>query len=90
MKRKEARLLKKLEKEPAKALMETQDHYYPQLQARLNQVKDPKDARYTTYSSTTILGMGLVKKHLRDPVHAADDGLPEQRRAYPERVGMGM
>lgn len=61
MKRKEARLLKKLEKDPAEALMETQNHYYPQLQARLNRVKDPRDARYTTYSSSTILGMGLVK-----------------------------
>ena len=61
MKRKEARLLRKLEKEPVKALVETQRHYYPLLQTRLNEVKDPRDIRYITYNSSTILGTGLAK-----------------------------
>lgn len=61
MKRKDARLLRKLEKEPVKALVETQRHYYPLLQTRLNEVKDPRDIHYITYNSSTILGTGLAK-----------------------------
>ena len=61
MKRKEQRLLKKLEKEPVKGLNNTQKHFYADLQNRLNAVDDPRDNRYTTYSCATLLGMGLVK-----------------------------
>jgi hypothetical protein len=61
MKRLQMRLLKKAEKEPVKALTESQKHYFPKLQKRLNEVDDPRDMRYTTYTSTTMLGTGLVK-----------------------------
>ena len=45
MKRKEQRLLKKLEKEPVKGLINTQKHFYADLQNRLNSVDDPRDTR---------------------------------------------
>lgn len=61
MKRKELRLLRKAEKEPVKALTESQRHYFPNLQRRLNDVKDPRDMRYVIYNSSTLLGTGLVK-----------------------------
>lgn len=61
MTRKEARALKKAEKEPVKALKESQKHYFPELQKRLNEVAEPRDKRYTTYTSATLLGSGLVK-----------------------------
>ena len=61
MKRKEQRLLKKMEKEPVKALLESQRHYYPGLQKRLNEVKDPRDTRYITYNCSTLLGTGMTK-----------------------------
>jgi hypothetical protein len=61
MTRKEERILKNAEKAPAKALAESQKHYYPELQKRLNQIKDPRDSRYTTYNPATLLGTGLVK-----------------------------
>jgi hypothetical protein len=61
MKRKEQRLLKKLETEPVKGLRNTQKHFYPDLQKRLNEVKDPRDIRYTIYNSSTLLGTGITK-----------------------------
>lgn len=61
MKRKEQRLLKKLEKEPVKGLINTQKHFYADLQKRLNAVDDPRNNRYTTYDCATLLGMGMVK-----------------------------
>ena len=61
MKRKEQRLLKKLEIEPVKGLLNTQKHFYAGLQKRLNEVKDPRDKRYTTYNSCTLLGTGITK-----------------------------
>lgn len=61
MKRKEQRLLKKLEKEPVKGLIRTQKHFYADLQKRLNKVCDPRDSRYTTYNCSTLLGMGMTK-----------------------------
>jgi len=61
MKRKEIRLLKKVEKEPVKALIESQRHYYPKLQKRLNEVKDPRDKRYIRYNCSTLLGTGITK-----------------------------
>lgn len=61
MKRKEQRLLKKLEIEPVKGLMKTQKHFYADLQKRLNEVKDPRDRRYTIYNSSTLLGTGITK-----------------------------
>lgn len=61
MKRKEIRLFKKLEKESVKTLIESQRHYYPQLQKRLNEVKDPRDKRYTIYNCSTLLGTGITK-----------------------------
>lgn len=61
MKRKEARLLKRLEKEPVKALAESQKHYYPELFKRLNEVNDPRDKRYILYSNATLLGTGITK-----------------------------
>lgn len=61
MKRKEQRLLKKLEIEPVKGLINTQKHFYAGLQKRLNEVKDPRDKRYTIYNSSTLLGTGITK-----------------------------
>ena len=61
MKRKEQRLLKKAEKEPVKALLETQKHFYPKLQTRLNEVSDPRDVRYISYNCSTLLGTGITK-----------------------------
>jgi hypothetical protein len=61
MKRKELRLLKKTEKEPVKALLESQKHYYPGLIKRLNEVKDPRDMRYITYNCSTMIGIGMTK-----------------------------
>lgn len=61
MKRKEERLLKRLEKEPVKALVESQKHYYPELIKRLNEVKDPRDKRYIIYSNAALLGTGITK-----------------------------
>ena len=61
MKRKEQRLLKKLETEPVKGLMNTQKHFYAGLQKRLNEVKDPRDIRYTIYNTSTLLGTGITK-----------------------------
>lgn len=61
MKRKEQRLLKKLEGEPVKGLLNTQKHFYAGLQKRLNEVKDPRDKRYITYNSCTLLGTGITK-----------------------------
>lgn len=57
MKRKEQRLLKKLEKEPVKGFINTQKHFYADFQKRLNTVDDPRDSRYTTYNCSTLLGM---------------------------------
>ena len=61
MKRKEQRLLKKLEIEPVKGFTNTQKHFYVSLQKRLNDVKDPRDKRYTIYNSSTLLGTCLTK-----------------------------
>lgn len=61
MKRTEQRLLKKAEKEPVKVLMESQKHYYPKLQQRLNEIKDPRDKRYTIYNCSTMIGTGMTK-----------------------------
>ncbi len=61
MKRKEQRLLKQLEMEPVKGLHKVQKHYYAKLKERLNEVADPRDNRYTTYSNATLIGTGMVK-----------------------------
>lgn len=61
MKRKEQRLLRKLEKEPVKGLIRTQKHFYSDLQKRLNEVKDPRDTRYTIYDCSTLIGTGITK-----------------------------
>lgn len=61
MTRKEQRLLKKIEKEPVKALTETQQHFYPEFQKRLNEVADPRDTRYISYNCSTLLGTGIAK-----------------------------
>ena len=61
MKRKEQRLLKKLEKEPVEGLIRTQKHFYTDLQKRLNEVEDPRDTRYTTYDCSTLIGTGIAK-----------------------------
>ncbi len=61
MTRKEQRLLKKTEKEPINALKETQQHFYPGLQKRLNEVADPRDTRYISYNCSTLLGTGIAK-----------------------------
>jgi len=61
MKRKEQRLLKKLETEPVKGLIQTQKHYYSNLQKRLNEVRDVRDKRYTIYNCSTLLGTGIAK-----------------------------
>ena len=60
MKRKEQRLLKKLEKEPVKGLNNTQKHFYADLQNRLNAVDDPRDTRYTTYNCATDSYIGVI------------------------------
>ena len=61
MKRKEQRILKKMETEPVKGLINTQKHFYGDLQKRLNEVKDPRDKRYTVYNNATMLGIGITK-----------------------------
>lgn len=61
MKRKEQRLLKKMEAEPVKGLIRTQKHFYSSLQSRLNEVVDPRDTRYTLYNCATLLGTGITK-----------------------------
>lgn len=61
MKRKEQRLLKKLEIEPVKGLMKTCRHFYAGLQNRLNKVADPRDNRYTSYNCATLIGTGITK-----------------------------
>ena len=61
MKRKEQRLLKKLEIEPVKGLIKTQKHFYSGLQNRLNEVIDPRDNRYTMYNCATLIGTGITK-----------------------------
>lgn len=61
MKRKEQRLLKKLELEPAAGLIKTQKHFYSGLQNRLNEVADPRDKRYTLYNCSTLIGTGITK-----------------------------
>lgn len=61
MKRKERRLLKKLEIQPVKGLIKTQKHFYADLQRRFNEEEDPRDRRYATYNSATLLGTGVAK-----------------------------
>lgn len=61
MNRKQRRELKAIEKEPLKALKESVAHYFPSLIDEMNEIKDPRDKRYTTYSMATLLGMGLLK-----------------------------
>lgn len=61
MKRKEQRLLKKLELEPVAGLIKTQKHFYSGLQNRLNEVADPRDKRYTLYNCSTLIGTGITK-----------------------------
>jgi hypothetical protein len=56
MGRKEQRALKQIEKNPVQACNAIQRAVYPDLFKKFDRITDPRDSRYTTYSTRTMLG----------------------------------